>query len=125
MNPSILILEKDGIQATYLSRQFSKWGYSIFGVFDNELDAFLSLFKSSNIPTLTIWNLSSQPTSHFILLRLIYYLCNVRILIITGLRKNEIAPFLPEKIMFDTLYKPYTNLQLKEKIIFAISQNHQ
>jgi len=116
MNRSVLILEKDSIQATYLSKQFTKWGYSIYGVFDNEFDAFLALFKSPNRPTLAIWNLSGPPNSHCILVRLIHYLCNIRILIITGLRKNDVLSILPEKIFLDILYKPYTKFQLKEKL---------
>lgn len=116
MNPNVLILEKDSIQAADLRKQFKQWGFTILGVFDNELDAALYLFNSPTMPALVIWNLSGQSTSYFILLHLIRYLCDVRILIITSLRKKEIAPFLPQKIWSNILYKPYTKFQLKEKL---------
>ena len=117
MKPTILILEKEPIIAADLVSQFNKWGYATFGVFDNDLDAFLAIASSKTLPDLVVLNLyKPNASTSFLIVRLLHFLYNVRLLIITGLRKKEVHPFLPKQSVPNVLYKPYTNSQLKRII---------
>lgn len=117
MKPIILILEKDPIIAANLVMQFKKWGYTLFGIFDNEVDAFLAIASSKVAPDLIIMNLyHSNTSSPFLMIRLLHFLYHIPLLIITGLRKKEITPLLPKKTTSNVLYKPYSDSQLKQII---------
>ncbi len=114
---SVLIIEKDTIIALDLSRQVKNLGFNLFGVFEDEKDAFLSLSATPFFPDLIIMNLAcaNLAFAYFMAWSFIF-MYRTPIIITTALRPEEISLFFNHPKIPVILFKPYNYTQLKKAL---------